>query len=111
MRVDERFAVGPDRQPTTLVGVEHDALQINFLATGSSGVRRVEVSDFLQHFLCPITACGVLRKAEAIGKQHGMGGHSLGSLEILFQQGRGHDQCLTGVHETFPGSAVSGEPC
>ena len=72
-----------DRQPTALIGVKDDPLQVDLVATARVGELAIEVANVGERLVRPIARRLVLGKPKPIGQQDGMPGDLLRRIEIL----------------------------
>ena len=72
-----------DWQPTTLIGVKDDPLQVDLVATARVGELAIEVANVGERLVRPIARRVVLGKPKSIRQQDGMPGDLLRRIQIL----------------------------
>src|SRR5262245_57864449 len=66
-----------DRQPPSLVCIEHNALEVNAVAAFGLGEFAIHGPDLCQDLLSPIAARVAGRETETVRQEHRMTGHFL----------------------------------
>ena len=94
------------REASAGVGFGDDSLQVDLRASRRVGEFAVELTNSRELFVDPVAARRVRRETKAVGKEHRVTGDFLARVQILREQGRRHDESVSGVRETFASRAV-----
>ena len=94
------------RRPPAGIGIEGDPLEVDARRPRIHGVARVDVTDAGEGLLGPVALRRRRAEADAVGREHRMGGDLLGGVEILVDHLRRHHQRLPDVREALAGGAV-----
>ena len=96
-------------QPSALIGVEDDALQVDHVAAARVGELAIELADVGQRLVRPIARSDVLREPHSVRQQHRVLRDVFARVEILRQQRRRHNQRVASVREPFARRAIDRE--
>ena len=92
-----------------MVGFKYDALEVDLGAFGLVGKWSVEVTYLLEGCVGPVRARGGIGEFDSLGQQDHMLGDRFCSIEVLSDQGWGHDQGGSGIGKAFSSGAIGRE--
>ncbi len=92
-----------------IADVEFDALLNGFGTFGGVGVTGVEGSDVCEGFIGPVLRRRAGGESDSGGGERHVVCDVLRGVEVFGEERWGHDECGSGVGETFSGGAVLGE--
>ena len=106
---ESRSQIQFQRQSSAAVGFKLNALQIDGCRATAVGVARVELTNFVEPLIRPVSRCRLWRKLNPVRQQHRMTGDVFSRIQIFLHQRRRHDKCIADIRKSFSRRTVDRE--